>query len=178
MKKHWRTRILALHLSLLPIFSMAQPTLQAINSVSEPQARIQILDLTWMLGSWTAVTEKHIIDEHWALQGQSLMGISRTTEAEKSKAVELLFIEKQDEDWIVRLRFFGPAIDHATRGKDEPLRLKVVHASTTELRCEGIGGEIGTKLTYTKLTANSMRAEIRKVREGRLVWSETYQFQR
>lgn len=178
MKKHWRASILALYLSLSPIFSMAQPTPQAINSVSEAQTRVEIQDLTWMLGSWTAITEKQIIDEHWALQGQSLMGISRTTEADKSKAVELLFIEKQDQDWIVRLRFFGPAIERATRGKDEPLRLKVVHADTTELRCEGIGVEIGTTLTYTKLTTNSMRAEIRKVREGKLVWSETYQFQR
>jgi len=180
MNKYWRTRIFALNLIMFPTLCVAQQTAPSNSTITtnENKAKIQIQDLTWLLGSWTAVTEKQIIDEHWALQNQSLMGISRTTEGEKSKAVELLFIEKQDEDWILRLRFFGPAIERATRGKDEPLRLKVMQADAEQLRCEGIGSEVGTTLTYTKLSTNSMRAEIRKMREGKLVWSETYQFQR
>lgn len=183
LKKYWRTSIFVCNLVLLPTLSFAQQTSSSTDATStinasESKASIQIQDLTWLLGSWTAITGKQIIDEHWALQKQSLMGVSRTTEAEKSKAVELLFIEKQDEDWILRLRFFGPAIDRATRGKDEPLRLKVMQADAEQLRCEGIGSETGTTLTYTKLSVHSMRAEIRKVREGKLVWSETYQFQR
>jgi hypothetical protein len=180
MKKYWRTRIFALNLAMFSTLCVAQQTPPSTNTInsSENETSIQIQNLTWLLGSWTAITEKQIIDEHWVLQNQSLMGISRTTEGEKSKAVELLFIEKQEEDWILRLRFFGPAIERATRGKDEPLRLKVMRADAEQLRCEGIGSEVGTTLTYTKLSSNSMRAEIRKIREGKLVWSETYQFQR
>ena len=99
-------------------------------------------------------------------------------EENKSKAFELLLIEKLGDDLILRLRFFGPAIDKATRGKEEPLRLKVVQADAQQLVCEGIGGETGTTLTYTKLSANSMQAQIRKVRDGAVVWQESYAFNR
>jgi hypothetical protein len=147
-------------------------------SVSQTTAGISLQKLTWLHGSWSANNEKQTIDEHWSLQAESLLGISRTIEAGKSKAFELLLIEKQGDDFVLRLRFFGPAIDKATRGKDEPLRLKVVQADEQSLRCEGIDSETGTTLTYTKLSANTMQAQISKVREGKMVWQESYQFHR
>lgn len=141
-------------------------------------AALDLQNLRWILGSWHAKNAKQSTDEHWSLQGDSLLGISRTTEENKSKAFELLLIEKLGDDLILRLRFFGPAIDKATRGKEEPLRLKVVQADAQQLVCEGIGGETGTTLTYTKLSANSMQAQIRKVRDGAVVWQESYAFNR
>jgi hypothetical protein len=148
------------------------------TSASQTTTNITLQKLTWLHGSWSASNEKQTIDEHWSLQGESLLGISRTMEAGKSRAFELLLIEKQGDDFILRLRFFGPAIDKATRGKEEPLRLKVVQADELGLRCEGIDSETGTTLLYTKLSANTMQAQISKVREGKLVWQETYQFRR
>jgi hypothetical protein len=147
-------------------------------SASQTSTSIALQKLTWLGGSWNASNEKQTIDEHWSLQGESLLGISRTMEAGKSKAFELLLIEKQGDDFVLRLRFFGPSIDKATRGKEEPLRLKVVQADEQGLRCEGIDSETGTTLIYTKLSANTMQAQISKVREGKTVWQESYQFRR
>ena len=151
---------------------------EIISSISQTTPSVTLQKITWLQGSWSASNEKQTIDEHWSLQAESLLGISRTMEAGKSKAFELLLIEKQGDDFILRLRFFGPAIDKATRGKDEPLRLKVVQADEQTLRCEGIENEVGTTLTYTKLSATEMQAQISKVREGKLVWQESYQFSR
>lgn len=158
---------------------------QTIETSSKHTVDLQLL--RWMTGNWQALiatdanntnNDKQNIDEHWSLQGNSLLGISRTMEGNHSKAFELLLIETQGEDLIVRLRFFGPSIEKATRGKDEPLRLKVVQADAQLLVCEGIGNETGTTLTYTKLSADSMQAQIRKVRDGNIVWQEEYAFQR
>lgn len=149
---------------------------QAITTGSKATIDLQLL--RWMTGNWQANNTKQNIDEHWSLQGDSLLGISRTLEGNNSKAFELLLIETQGEDLIVRLRFFGPAIDKATRGKDEPLRLKVIQADAQHLICEGIGNEVGTTLSYTKLSAERMQAQIRKVRDGNIVWQEDYAFQR
>lgn len=154
------------------------PNTEISTSISQTTPSIALQKLTWLQGTWSASNEKQTIDEHWSLQGETLLGISRTMEAGKSKAFELLLIEKQGDDFILRLRFFGPSIDKATRGKDEPLRLKVVQADEQGLRCEGIENEIGTTLTYTKLSATTMQAQISKVREGKMVWQETYQFHR
>ena len=153
-------------------------TLSATRLAASEKASIDLQQLRWMTGSWSANNAQQSIDEHWFLQGDSLIGTSRTMEANHSKAIELLLIEKQGDDLVVRLRFFGPAIDKATRGKDEALRLKVIQADAQLLVCEGIGNEVGTTLTYTKLGAQGMRAEISKVRDGTIVWQEVYVFQR
>lgn len=147
-------------------------------STTNSKATPDLQQLRWMTGSWHANNAKQNIDEHWSLQGDSLLGISRTLEGNNSKAFELLLIEAQGEDLILRLRFFGPAIEKATRGKDEPLRLKVIQADAQQLICEGIGNEVGTRLSYTKINAESMQAQIRKTRDGSIVWQEEYAFQR
>lgn len=150
----------------------------ATTDAASEKATLDLQQLRWMTGSWHASNAKQNIDEHWSLQGNSLLGTSRTMEANHSKAVELLLIEAQGEDLIVRLRFFGPAIDKATRGKDEALRLKVIQADAQQLICEGIGNEVGTRLSYTKISAERMQAQIRKTRDGSIVWQEEYTFQR
>ncbi|MFZ6819346.1 DUF6265 family protein [Undibacterium sp. Ji22W] len=155
----------------------AMPTVGFPQAITDGnKATIDLQLLRWMSGDWQATNAKQIIDEHWSLQGNSLLGISRTLEGNVSKAFELLLIETQGEDLIVRLRFFGPAIEKATRGKDEPLRLKVILADAQQLICEGVGNEIGTTLSYTKLSGDRMQAQIRKVRDGNIVWQEDYVF--
>ena len=148
------------------------------NASNQASSDVSIQKLAWMLGSWSAENDQQTIDEQWSLQAESLLGISRTMEAGKSKAFELLLIEKQGDDFILRLRFFGPSIDKATRGKENPLRLKVIQADEQILRCEGIDSELGTSLIYSKLSATTMQAQISKVREGKIVWQESYQFTR
>lgn len=169
-------RFLALSLMIFGYY--LAPLATAQEAKTAVNASIDVQNLHWLHGSWQATNARQKIDEHWSLQGDSLLGISRTMEENKSKAFELLLIEKQGEDFILRLRFFGPAIDKATRGKEEPLRLKVVQADAQQLLCEGIATEVGTTLTYTKLNANSIQAQIRKVRDGTVVWQESYTFSR
>jgi hypothetical protein len=156
----------------LPVHASAQestrPTVAAIN----------LQNLRWIVGDWQSSQGRQTIDEHWSLAGDSLLGISRSIEESRSKTFELLLIEKQDNDYLLRLRFFGPAIEKATRGKDQPLRLKVVQADTEKLLCEGIDAETGTTVTYTKLSPNSMTAQIRKIRDSAVVWQEDYVFKR
>lgn len=170
----WKSCLLALSLfcSVFPV--LAQNAEQASARIKS----IELRNLSWLIGSWQATQGQQSIDEHWSLQGDSLLGISRTMEGKQSKAIEILLIEKQAEDYVLRLRFFGPAIDKATRGKDQPLRLRVTQADIQQLQCEGIDSELGTTLTYTKLNKDEIRAHIRKVRDGTIVWQEEYTFSR
>lgn len=156
----------------LPVHASAQ------EHTTPAVAAIDLQNLRWIVGDWQSSQGKQTIDEHWSLAGDSLLGISRSLEENRSKAVELLLIEKQENDYLLRLRFFGPAIDKATRGKDQPLRLKVVQADAEKLHCEGIDAETGTTVIYTNLSPLSMTAQIRKIRDGAVVWQEDYVFKR
>jgi hypothetical protein len=141
-------------------------------------ADIDFESLSWLAGTWTARDGTKMIEEHWSKLGLSLFGSSRTMEADKSKAIELLLLEKRDDEWLMRLRFFGPAMDKALRGKDAPLLLKLVEADKQHFKCIGIGNEEGTTLIYQLKTPDTLHASISKIREAKEVWREEYVFHR
>lgn len=132
--------------------------------------------LKWLEGRWSSITQDGAIEEHWSLQGRSLLGVSRTMLGQQSKALELLMLEEIEGKPVMRLRFFGPAMEKALRGKDEPLRLVLTEADEYHFVCLGIGNEEGTRLEYRLLTPTTMHAEIRKTRDGKLVFSEQFEF--
>ncbi|TXI94617.1 MAG: hypothetical protein E6Q34_04415 [Burkholderiaceae bacterium] len=146
-----------------------------VQSVSYAQ---DVQSLKWLEGRWTSPTQDGVIEEQWSLQGRSLLGVSRTMTGLQSKALELLMLEEIEGKAIMRLRFFGPAMEKALRGKEEPLRLALVEADNQHFVCLGIGSEEGTRLEYRLLTPNTLRAEISKTREGKLVFSERFEFAR
>jgi len=134
--------------------------------------------LAWLQGRWQAQKGPQVVEEQWSLQGASLLGVSWTLAAGQSRSFEMLLLEKQGDDWVLRLRMFGPALDKATRGKEEPLRLKLVAADATHFRCEGLGPEEGTTLIYERTGPDKMQARIAKTRDGRVLWSESFDFKK
>ncbi len=151
---------------ILPVLLVQAPTAPDLSS------------LAWLQGRWIATKGAETVEEQWSLQGTSLLGVSRTLVGGQSRGVELLMLEKQGPDLVLRLRMFGPALDKAGRGKEEPLRLKLVEADATHFRCEGIGPEAGTVLIYERKGADGLQAHISKTREGKVVWEERFSFQR
>lgn len=159
-----------MHLSLAALFA---PILLA-----QSPAPLELSSLAWLQGRWMATKGPQTVEEQWSLQGQSLLGVSRTLAGGQSRGVELLMLEEQGAELVLRLRMFGPALDKAGRGRDEPLRLKLVAADATHFRCEGIGSEEGTVLVYTRKGTDGLEAHISKTREGKVVWEDRFAFQR
>lgn len=155
---------------LMPLLALQAPALP--RPAPDPQA------LVWIQGRWTERRNDQLIEEHWSLAGQSLLGVSRTLAGVRSRTFELFTLERDGEDWVMRLRMFGPALDKATRGKDEPLRLKLVEADARHFRCEGVGSETGTTLVYELESPGRLNARITKTRDGKVVWQERYRFTR
>lgn len=162
--------MLMLPVFLLPVLALQAPPL----SQSTPDLRA----LAWIQGRWTERRNDELIEEHWSLVEQSLLGVSRTMKEGRSSAFELFTLERDGEDWVMRIRMFGPGLDKATRGKDEPLRLKLVEADTQHFRCEGVGPETGTALVYELSGPGRLTARITKTRDRKVVWSESHQFTR
>ncbi|MBY0574342.1 MAG: hypothetical protein K2P84_11735 [Undibacterium sp.] len=148
------------------------------NAAWAQTSTLEIARLSWLQGTWITTQGKQIIDEHWSLEGQSLLGVSRTMEDEHSRAVEMMMLEKNGQEFIMRLRFFGPAIDKATRGKDQPLRLQLVEADAVHFLCLGIESEEGTRLSYTLTSPTTLHAIISKTKDGKVVWQEEFSFTR
>ncbi len=73
--------------------------------------------LKWLEGRWSSITQDGVIEEQWSLQGRSLLGVSRTMRGQQSKALELLMLEEVEGKPIMRLRFFGPAMEKPCVGK-------------------------------------------------------------
>ncbi len=133
--------------------------------------------LAWLSGRWMGREGTESFEEQWSLQGESLLGVARTLEKGRSTFVELFALERSGEDWVLRVRMFGPALDRALRGKEEPLRLRLVEVDARHFRCEGLGPDRGTVLTYTLEAPDRILAQLSKTREGQPV-VEAYRFTR
>ncbi len=144
----------------------------------QAEAPVDVRALAWMQGRWLGEHGKATFEEQWSLQGQSLLGIARTMEGDRSTFFELFALEKDGEDWVLRLRMFGPALDKALRGKEEPLRLKLVEADAKHFRCEGQDGDAGTVLVYKIAAPGRLEAHLTKTREGKVVHQEDYSFKK
>ena len=144
----------------------------------QPSAPLDIQVLGWMQGRWLSQSGQGWTEEQWSLQGRSLLGVSRSMHGHASTSLELLLLEPDQGDWILRLRMFGPGLDKALRAKDEPLRLKLVEADRAHFKCEGLGPETGTTLVYTLKSPDTLHARISKTRDGKVIWSEEFLFRK
>lgn len=145
---------------------------------TQPAAPMDIQVLDWMQGLWLCQSDQGWTEELWSLKGRSLLGVSRSMKDHVSSSFELFLLEPDQGDWVLRLRMFGPGLDKALRGKDEPLRLKLVEADRAHFKCEGLGPEMGTTLVYTLQSPNTLHARISKAKDGKVVWSEDYYFRK
>jgi Domain of unknown function (DUF6265) len=137
-----------------------------------------LADLAWMHGDWQGQKGKEHFDEHWHLQGDSMLGVSRTSEAGRSTFFELFVLEATEKDLILRLRMFGPAGERAVRGQNEPLRLKVVELDKEHVVFEGLGKDQGTQVRYQRMGTDGLEAEILKHDAPGKVWRQSYSFKR
>ena len=133
--------------------------------------------LVWLSGRWLGAEGPERFEEHWSLEGSSLLGVARTLKAGRTTFVEIFALEPDGNDLVLRIRMFGPALDRALRGKEEPLRLKLTEADATHFTCEGIGPEAGTTLVYRLEGPDRLRARLTKVKDGR-TFSQEYAFTR
>lgn len=156
-------------LFILPALALQMPAPEALD----------IRPLAWLQGRWVGANGTEHYEEHWSLQGQSLVGLSRTMEKDRSIFFELFNLEREGEHgkWVLRIRMFGPALDKALRGSDEPLRLNLVEADASHMRFEGAGTEAGTSLVYRTDGPGKIVAELSKSKNGK-PWKETYHFMR
>lgn len=138
---------------------------------------LDIQPLAWLQGRWIGQNGNERYEEHWSLLGQSLVGLSRTMEKDRSSFFELFNLEREGkaDRWILRIRMFGPGLDKALRGADEPLRLSLVEADASHMRFEGIGPEAGTSLIYRTDGPDKIVAELSKTKNGK-PWKESYHF--
>lgn len=132
--------------------------------------------LGWLQGQWQAQTGDSQIDESWSLQGNSLLGVSRSLQRGLSTEIELMVLEPWEQTYQMRLRFFSAAAEKALRGKDQPLRLELISADQQHFVCQGVGTEAGTSLSYRLIRPDMMEAELIKQRDGKIVHREHYQF--
>jgi hypothetical protein len=155
--------------TLLPLLVATQ----VVAQTPQPDFRA----LGWLSGRWIGSEGAERFEEHWSLEGQSLLGVGRTLKGDRTTFVELFILEADGADLVLRLRMFGPALDRALRGKDEPLRLKLTEADATHFQCEGLGPEAGTTLVYRLAGPDRLEARLSKVKDGR-TFTQAYTFTR
>ena len=97
--------------------------------------------LSWLQGQWQAQAGDSQIDESWSLQGNSLLGVSRSLQQGLSTEIELMVLEPWEQTYQMRLRFFSAAAEKALRGKDQPLRLELISADQQHFVCSQFTGK-------------------------------------
>jgi hypothetical protein len=82
---------------LLPVF-VIPPLLVSVAGLLSAQEASGIARVAWMQGCWEAATTQRTIEEHWmAPRGGSMLGMSRTVQAGRLTAHELIVLREQDE---------------------------------------------------------------------------------
>jgi hypothetical protein len=67
--------------------------------------------LTWIQGAWRGQTATVIVEERWSgLLGNSMMGMFRYIEGEQTRFFEMMTLEMEGEQAILRIKHFHPGL--------------------------------------------------------------------
>lgn len=98
----------------------------------DPLRLSSLAQLSWLQGAWLGQTETVIVEERWSgLLGGSLMGMFRYIEEGQARFFELMTLEMEDEQAVLRIKHFHPGLV-GWEEKDEAVEYVLVSLTAGE----------------------------------------------
>ena len=118
---------------------------RAADKVVDPKP-IQVI--SWLDGRWVKAYGENFMEEHWSNLGGSFLGMCREMKNGESTFIEIMVIEPDGADTVMRIRHFGPGLKTAWEDKDRTIVFKLgVHDSKSAV-FTGVGANEGERITY------------------------------
>jgi hypothetical protein len=145
-KKHSLAVLIAASL----VFSCSQEE----SKISPTTSTALIDQSSWILGQWQNVSVEGEVYESWEkLNDSTYKGLSFFARGKDTLSKEILSLEQRGKDL-----FYVPTVNNQNDGK--PVNFKLTSASENQLVFENPEHDFPQKITYTRITSDSIVAKI------------------
>lgn len=113
----------------------------------------RLAELGWMAGTWVSQSSDEASEERWvAASGARLMGSSWALHPSGPGGLVEIESLLADPDGRVRLRVrhFGPALDHPWEAPDAPMTFAATRCGPADLDLTGEDGHAGERIRYQR----------------------------
>jgi hypothetical protein len=152
--------------------------LSILTSFDSPKAE-KVVDpkpmqiISWLDGRWVKAYGDTFMEEHWSALGGTFVGMCREIKDGNSTFIEIMVIEPDGEDTVLRIRHFGPGLKSAWEEKETPMVFKLSERSNKKAVFEGTGVNQGENIIYSLLTKDILDITTEFVRDGKKVVETT-----
>ncbi|MGH2666963.1 DUF6265 family protein [Flavobacterium sp.] len=128
---------------------------------SAEKAYAQIEKANWLIGKWGNTTKEGILTEAWTKQNDSVLkGQGHFIVGKDTVFSESILLEQKGDSL-----FYVPTIKDQNGGK--PVSFKMTVSTESQLVFENQEHDFPQKITYTKVSADSLVAEISGIKDGK-----------
>lgn len=156
-------RIMILFLATAIVAALACLAAGAAEKVINPKP-IQII--SWLDGRWVKAYGENFMEEHWSSLGGTFMGMCREMKDGESTFIEIMVIEPEGEDTVMRIRHFGPGLRTAWEDKDRTVAFKLGIHDNKSAVFTGMGANEGDRITYKLLNKDILDITTEFMRDG------------
>lgn len=136
----------------------------AAEKVIDPKP---IQAISWMDGRWVKAYGDNFMEEHWSNLGGTFLGMCREMKDGESTFIEIMVIEPEGADTVMRIRHFGPGLKSAWEEKDRTVVFKLGAHDNKSAVFEGLGPNEGERLAYKLIGKEILEITAEFIREGK-----------
>jgi len=136
-----------------------------ISAASLDGAKVRVVDLAWMAGTWTSSNEKEgSSEEIWTAPANGTMiGMFRTTSAGKPPLFEFLILEDDEQGVVKRFKHFRAGYQEVDK---EPWTLRATNVSENKVVFQAMTEGKLKSIIYER-QGNRMNVTVNTTRDGK-----------
>jgi len=123
--------------------------------------------ISWLDGRWVKAYGDKFMEEHWSNLGGSFIGMCREMVDGQSTFIEIMVIEPEGADTLMRIRHFGPGLKSAREERDKTAVFRLSEFNGKLAVFEGVGPNEGEKLTYRLMSKELLEITAEFMRDGK-----------
>ena len=133
------------------------------SSVTTAGITASVADLAWMTGSWVGPMGEQTLEENWIHPaGASIACLMRITSGGKTRVIELILIEEEEQSLVFRVRQYYPGFIPSSA---EPQTMVLTEIGDRRVRFEAPEPRELRSLTYSRPSEESFNIDV-ETREG------------
>ena len=120
----------------------------------------------WLVGRWRGGEGDTAFEETWSQGASGLLGMFRLERGGAAVFLELMVLDADGAEVLLRIRHFGPGLKQAWEEKDRPVVFRLALATPQEARFEGTGAVAGETLRYLRTGPAALEVTLDKTVQG------------
>ena len=136
--------------------------------------KASVEQLAWVAGAWTGTLGERTVEQHWSAPlGGSIIAMYRSIQANKATLYELLAIEQEGENVVLRIKHFAPGPGLVSQeAKDESVNNTLVKLEDRLAVFEGGTAASPVRITFTSPDPATLNITVARQRNGAPVSTE------